>query len=187
MTLASIYLWITIFIVQPHKEERFIYVIYPLIYHNAAHAWNSFTHLFDFVAPKINFSPDFQRKLKSFLLWGLALMYITLSAARVLAQVRGFNAPMQVFVSLESASTVCLGKEWYRFPSSFFIPETSRAMFVKSAFDGLLPGRFPEDKELGWRGGISKVPESMNDQNLEELSHLVTVPFYHLSNRKGSN
>jgi hypothetical protein len=60
-------------------------------------------------------------------------------------------------------------------------------MFVKSAFDGLLPGRFPEDEELGWRGGISKVPESMNDQNLEELSHLVTVPFYHLSNRKGSN
>ena len=187
MTLASIYLWITIFIVQPHKEERFIYVIYPLIYHNAAHAWNSFTHLFDFVATKINFSPNFQRKLKSFLLWGLALMYLTLSAARVLAQVRGFSAPMQVFVSLESASTVCFGKEWYRFPSSFFIPETSRAMFVKSGFDGLLPGRFPEDKELGWRGGISKVPESMNDQNLEELSHLVTVPFHHLSNRKGSN
>jgi len=164
-----------------------MYVIYPLICYNAAHAWTSFAHLFDFTATKINLSPAFQRTLKSFLLWGLALLYLTFSAARVLAQVRGFSAPMQVFASVESASTVCLGKEWYRFPSSFFIPKTSRALFVKSAFDGLLPGRFAADKELGWRAGASKVPTSMNDQNLEEPSHLVRVPFYHLSNMPGSN
>jgi alpha-1,2-mannosyltransferase len=173
MTLVSIYLWIGIFIVQPHKEERFMYVIYPLICYNASHAWSSFMHIFDFMAPKINLSPAFQRTLKCFILWGLALLYLTFSAARVLAQVRGFGAPMQVFAGLESASTVCLGKEWYRFPSSFFIPETSRAMFVKSAFDGLLPGRFPEGKDIGRRSGICKVPTSMNDRNLEEPSHLV--------------
>jgi alpha-1,2-mannosyltransferase len=176
MTLASVYVWIGIFIVQPHKEERFMYVIYPLICYNAAHALDSFIHAFDFVAARIPIPQTLQRDLKSFILCGLALVYFTFSAARVLAQVRGFSAPMQVLGGVESSSTVCLGKEWYRFPSSFFIPETSRAMFVKSAFDGLLPGRFPEEKELGWRGGTSKIPASMNDRNLEELSHLVNIP-----------
>jgi len=30
------YLWIAIFTAQPHKEERFLFVIYPLIVFNAA-------------------------------------------------------------------------------------------------------------------------------------------------------
>lgn len=35
---------------------------------------------------------------------------------------------------------VCLGKEWYRFGSSFFIPNAEQKVsFVKSGFDGLLP------------------------------------------------
>ena len=154
-----------------------MYVIYPLICYNAAHAWKSFSCVFNFIIDGIKLRPALRRSLKSFVLWGVFLTYVTLSAARVLAQVRGYRAHMQVFTSVENSSTVCLGKEWYRFPSSFFIPETSRALFVKSAFDGLLPGRFPEGNELGWRGGISKVPEKMNDQNQEELSHLVqSVP-----------
>jgi len=177
VTLASVYVWIGIFIVQPHKEERFMYVIYPLTCYNAAHALGFFMDIFDFVTTKLRQPRHFERHLRSLILWGLALVYVAISAARIFAQIRGFSAPMQVLADMKSSSTVCLGKEWYRFPSSFFIPETSRAMFVKSAFDGLLPGRFPEEQDLGWAGGICKVPASMNDQNLEELSHLVTIPF----------
>lgn len=34
--LAPMYLWFAIMFVQPHKEERFLYPVYPLIYFNAA-------------------------------------------------------------------------------------------------------------------------------------------------------
>jgi len=36
MKLVPMYLWIIIFTAQPHKEERFLFVIYPLIVFNAA-------------------------------------------------------------------------------------------------------------------------------------------------------
>lgn len=35
---------------------------------------------------------------------------------------------------------VCVGDEWYRYPSSFFLPGPAyRLQFVKSGFDGMLP------------------------------------------------
>ena len=36
--------------------------------------------------------------------------------------------------------SVCVGEEWYRYPSSFFLPGPAyRLQFVKSGFDGMLP------------------------------------------------
>ena len=36
--------------------------------------------------------------------------------------------------------SVCVGDEWYRYPSSFFLPGSAyRLQFVKSNFDGMLP------------------------------------------------
>jgi alpha-1,2-mannosyltransferase len=169
----SIYAWIWIFIVQPHKEERFMYVIYPLICYNAAHALNSSENLAKFLCNKKINPSTFQLLIRSTKAVIIALHAI-ISLARVLAQLRAFSAPMLVYGELNGYSTVCLGKEWYRFPSSFFIPENSEAMFVKSTFDGLLPGRFPASGNLGERSGTWQIPTGMNDRNLEEASHLVT-------------
>jgi hypothetical protein len=69
---------------------------------------------------------------------------------------------------------VCLGKEWYRFPSSFNIPQGVHAKFVKSEFSGLLPGEFSEaDASLGLFPGTWLVPSGMNDENLEDPSKYV--------------
>ena len=39
--------------------------------------------------------------------------------------------------------SVCVGDEWYRYPSSFFLPGSAyRLQFVKSGFDGMLPIAF---------------------------------------------
>lgn len=113
-------------------------------------------------------------------------IYAVLSLARILAQLRAYEAPMQVYHGLESLSNICLGKEWYRFPSSFFIPEGSQALLVKSAFDGLLPGKFRDSDDSGWRSGTWRIPSGMNDQNLEELSHLVNSSV-EISLTKGSH
>jgi alpha-1,2-mannosyltransferase len=151
-----------------------MYVIYPMICYNAAHALESTISIVDkFLDGKVN------RRLSKVLsrsVWcGPTGLYILLSLARIFAQIRAFRAPMQVYGNLESPSTVCLGKEWYRYPSSFFIPNDSRAMFVKSAFNGLLPGRFDESEGSGWRSATWKTPEGMNDRNLEEPSHQVSL------------
>jgi alpha-1,2-mannosyltransferase len=48
--------------------------------------------------------------------------------------IAGYHAPLDLFMELNNLSTekqlpseqtinVCAGKEWYRFPSSFFLPD----------------------------------------------------------------
>lgn len=174
LTLLSIYLWIGIFIVQPHKEERFMYVIYPLLCYNAVHAIEFLKELFESLSSKHLRPSTTQALLGAFKSIFIAL-YALLSLARILAQLRGFAAPMHVYGEVKDYSTICLGKEWYRFPSSFFVPENSHALFIKSAFDGLLPGRFMESEDRGWRSGIWQIPTGMNDRNIEETSHLVSI------------
>lgn len=152
-----------------------MYVIYPLMCYNAVYAVNSSTKLLELACYKVlgfSRSPLLSRAAKGVFI----VLYSTLSLARVLAQVRAFSAPMHVYSGLRDHSTVCLGKEWYRYPSSFFIPENSDVLFVKSAFDGLLPGRFPASANLEWRSGTWQIPNGMNDRNFEESSHHVKYP-----------
>jgi len=171
--LTSIYLWLVIFSFQPHKEERFMYVIYPLICYNAAQTIETCVNFFrELSAGKLR--PSISRGITNSFRCGIFLSYSTISLARILALVRAYQAPMQVYENIMPASTICLAKEWYRFPSSFFIPTTSRAFFVKSEFDGLLPGKFHESNYTDWRSGTWRLPSGMNNQNREELSHLVS-------------
>ena len=36
LQLSGLYVWLAIFVAQPHKEERFLYVVYPLFAYHAA-------------------------------------------------------------------------------------------------------------------------------------------------------
>lgn len=151
-----------------------MYVIYPLLCYNAVHAIDFLKQLFESLSVK-HFQPSTTRSLVKAFKFTFIALYVILSLARILAQLRAFAAPMQVYGEVRDYSRICLGKEWYRFPSSFFVPENSHALFVKSAFDGLLPGRFVESEDLGWRSGIWQIPRGMNDRNLEEISHSVNI------------
>ena len=84
--------------------------------------------------------------------------------------------------------TLCLGKEWYRFPSHWLIPDGVNVEFVKSGFEGMLPRHFERSvgagagvgEEWWWRrGGMSFVPSDLNDQNKEEPLHYVSVILVH--------
>lgn len=45
---------------------------------------------------------------------------------------------------------VCVGAEWYRFPSAFFLPgDRCRLRFIKSGFTGLLPRQFDPGEVRG--------------------------------------
>ena len=69
---------------------------------------------------------------------------------------------------------MCLGHEWYYFPSHFFLPENTTLAFVRDGFYGQLPQPF--DSSIGILHGISKKPaQPVNDKNKEEMSRYVTV------------
>lgn len=102
------------------------------------------------------------------------------SVNHILGHMSAYSAPLKVYKPLfdptvaRPGDTVCLGKEWYRFPSSFNLPQGVRAKFIKSKFSGLLPGEFSEaDASLGLFPGTWLVPSGMNDENLEDPSKYV--------------
>jgi len=55
MKLVPMYLWLAIFTAQPHKEERFLFVIYPLIVFNAAVAIFSIRRIINILSDFIHF------------------------------------------------------------------------------------------------------------------------------------
>lgn len=179
--VSPFYLWLLIFSVQPHKEERFMYPIYPFLCLNCAIALHI---LLSYIG-----TSD-RRKLLGKIPAGLkfgaisifVLFTIGMSILRTVGIVTAYQAPLRVYSRLQnprysnSEETVCLGKEWYRFPSSYFLPSGIRARFVKSAFDGLLPGQFNEAKVgFGLFPGTWLEPSGMNDQNIEDPGKYIDI------------
>ena len=167
------YLWFAVFTSQAHKEERFMYPAYPLLCFNAAIAMDVILVYLGRISrlPILGRIPP---KFKLLLTIGGVVLAVTLGILRTLATVTAYGAPLQVLKplqTLEFADTerfVCLGKEWYRFPSSYFLAKKMRAGFVKSAFDGLLPGQFSEATTGFGRRPTWLVPPGMNDRNIED-------------------
>ena len=173
MLVTPFYVWLAIFSVQAHKEERFMYPAYPFLCINAAitlhtmlfHLGNSSPNSFvGQIPPSIKLASV---ALAVFLTVGASLL-------RTLGTVTAYSAPLEIYKPLQSPlfaeleGSLCLGKEWYRFPSSYFLPRSMRARFVKSAFDGLLPGQFSEASTGFGFFPTWLIPTGMNDQNIED-------------------
>lgn len=173
---VPILVWSFIFFRQPHKEERFFYPIYSLVCLSAA---TFTTEVCNFVCQIVTL------KFISRCLIGLSsLLYITVSSSRILALVNNYGAPLTtatIFHVREvgnptlSIVNVCVGREWYHFPTSFFLPDNYRLRFVKSGFDGLLPGDFEENVSI--KEATSAYPTGMNANNA--FSQDKVFPFDH--------
>jgi alpha-1,2-mannosyltransferase len=72
---------------------------------------------------------------------------------------------------------LCVGKEWYRFPGHFLIPNGIETRFIKSEFDGLLPQPFHTGSggALWPWNGMRVVPEGLNDLNKENNIYYVCI------------
>jgi alpha-1,2-mannosyltransferase len=157
------YLWLSIVIVQPHKEERFLYVIYPAICVNAAISLQICMSTFR----------PFARVCAASVLFTTIL----LSTLRSTALATYYRAPSSLYSHLEyeaSPASICVGREWYRYQSSYFLQDNQRLKFIKSGFDGLLPGEFDESPHFGWDiPGAYRVPQGMNNRNQEDKGKYV--------------
>jgi alpha-1,2-mannosyltransferase len=262
--LAQLYLWFFLMSGRPHKEERFMFVVFPLVSFAAAVSITIFSDLVSGALPLFFKQPtvavassgrsaalngkriSLARALVVIFLLGTA----QLSLSRLVALARGYSSPMAAWTFLarelqdhvystgqsevpaghswyqkmktETAlealffhtkpgltavadvvkdsvlpligrtggkkikksnkkkdsppgAVVCVGKEWYRFPSTFFLPERARShaalpaprstarqehgpvnlLFLKSSFGGQLPQPF--------------LPKSMNGTAIERL------------------
>lgn len=170
-------IWSGIFFLQPHKEERFLYPIYPLITLSAALFVSKIFALVSQISIKVipNHKIANVASRGGKILFG-ALVF-AVSILRILNLVENYSAPL---VTLENISqlpasdrivNVCVGKEWYHIPNSLFLPDNYRFRFVKSGFDGLLPGDFLENG--GLRQATSSIPTNMNNKNAFESDKVI--------------
>ena len=178
--ITPFYLWLAIFSAQAHKEERFMYPVYPFLCVNAAITLHTVLHYLG-NSDSNNLIGRFSAKIKLVFVTMFVLLTVGVGILRTLGTVTAYAAPLAIYKPIQrpdyadAGGNVCLGKEWYRFPSSYFLPKNMRARFVKSAFDGLLPGQFSEATTGFGFFPTWLVPSGMNDQNIEDPGKYVDI------------
>lgn len=180
--MSPFYLWLAIFSFQPHKEERFMYPMYPCLALNAAMSLHIILAAFGNTDAK-TLVGKIPPKLKLLAVASVIIASVDVGVARIYGIYTAYSAPLKIYEPLQAGTTgssgefVCFAKEWYRFPSQYHLPNNMRAKFVKSEFDGLLPGEFAERAVSGfglWPGAWM-VPSGMNDQNIEDVGKYVSL------------
>lgn len=167
LALTPMYVTLALFFKMAHKEERFLTMTYPHICLAAAVT-------LDWILQRTVGS---RSAIATFGALVVVACFWCISLSRNAALYHHFKAPLRIYEdfyysnsssSFESSS-LCIGKEWYRVPSSFFLPEmqagTLPLLRVNSSFDGQLPQPFGV-----WPRGLWEVPPHMNDRNLREPS-----------------
>ncbi|XP_078283044.1 alpha-1,2-mannosyltransferase ALG9 isoform X2 [Rhinoraja longicauda] len=182
LTLSPMYIWIVIFFTRPHKEERFLFPIYPLICLCGAVALSALQKSYHFLFQR--YRPDHYTVSSNWLALGTVTLFGLLSLSRSVALFRGYHAPLDLYPEFHRIATdptihtvpegrpinVCIGKEWYRFPSSFLLPDNWQLQFITSEFRGQLPKPFAKGLKA-----TQTLPTDMNDQNREEPSRYVDI------------
>ena len=176
----------------PHKEERFLYMIYPSICLSAAIALGSVAEGVLLMSRRAK-----SRVLETVVIGvvcAVLLVSSLLSLSRTAALMTYYGAPAKIYNSLPTPKgfedgkvwpgylateymngeddheiNVCVGDEWYRFPSSYHFPSKHyRLRFIKTDFGGALPMPFNRDK-----GGTAHTPVGLNDDNVAHPAQYV--------------
>ncbi|XP_053964276.1 alpha-1,2-mannosyltransferase ALG9 [Anastrepha ludens] len=180
LSLAPLYLWLLVFFPQPHKEERFLFPIYPLISLCGAITVDVFQRIFyrlkSLLAVKSKTAVG-SHYLEHTMFIAIFVMLVStlLGLSRVFSLYRNYHAPMDIVMELNKFKTseqyqddrvynVCIGKDWYRYPGSFFLPAKNfRLRFLKSEFRGILPVYYTDGKNA-----TQVVHPYFNDMNQED-------------------
>ncbi|KAF7559513.1 hypothetical protein G7046_g4649 [Stylonectria norvegica] len=186
--IAPFYMWLTIFTLQPHKEERFMYPVYPFLILNASISFHLVLTALGNTDPK-TLVGKISARLKLLSVALAVFLSLDVGLARVYGVYSAYSAPLNIYAPLWKNVTgtgviglpedvVCFGKEWYRFPSSYFLPRDIHAKFVRSEFRGLLPGEFSEARNgFGFWSGTWLPTDGMNGQNEEDPGKYTELRF----------
>ncbi|KAI8320796.1 hypothetical protein GQ54DRAFT_245605, partial [Martensiomyces pterosporus] len=187
--ITPFYLAFLVFSLQPHKEERFMSIVYPNLCFNAAVSLSLLHPLRAWAASMLGGAKRGGQGKSDRLNMAILLAAGALGLLRMAALNRYYSAPVNAFMELPGHSpkasggdrpllplgpVVCMGKDWYRFPSSYWLPEGYRLEFIQSRFDGHLPGSFaPVGTSGSARASTSMERTDFNGLNKWEPSHVV--------------
>eukprot|EP01138_Halocafeteria_seosinensis_P012776 gb/GECG01013052.1/.p1 GENE.gb/GECG01013052.1/~~gb/GECG01013052.1/.p1 ORF type:complete len:665 (+),score=42.18 gb/GECG01013052.1/:1-1995(+) len=204
--VCTLILWVGFMSTRPHKEERFMFPIYPLLAFAAAIGLEAVGNFVQYISGS--------SRLKRFIVVCALLGHAISGSSRIAGLRLHYGAPLAAWEELFRVSQgekapegalsptgadrllaswgtkpsntgmrVCAGKEWYRFPASFFLPDQVspwiydqnatvvknpvrsgrlELRFVRSGFRGELPQEF--DEENGTQGNN----DGFNMYNREE-------------------
>ena len=116
---------------------------------------------------------------KQFFIVAFATVVGLISILRIMNLVENYSAPITIFRQVAelppktTITNVCVGREWYHFPASFFLPDNYRLRFLRSGFDGLLPGDFKESSSI--LESTSTVPDDMNNKNMFSAGKVISL------------
>jgi len=152
---------LTVFSAMAHKEERFLFIVYPLIAFCASIVLSNHRE-------KTLVARTFEHLIRP-----TVMTYIILAMSRICCLIEGYNGPLRLYHKYSTSydkpgTNLCVGKEWYRFPSSLFT-EHSNVLWLKSSFDGQLPVYFKEVDGTWQNGG------PFNEMNHEEMSRYSSI------------
>lgn len=178
--ISVIYLWLVVVVPRPHKEERFLFPIYPIICFSAVVSLDvHLDMLFGLLGHLTNIkATPTSRGLLHASVW---IPMAALSLMRAVALHKYYGAPLAIYAVLHSyASTgtttkpqlVCTCGEWYRFPSSFTLPDNHQLAFLPCSFMGQLPQPF---SKYGSSVESRTVMQPFNDQNQHEPTRYSAV------------
>ena len=201
---------------MPHKEERFLFVVYPLIALSASVGMSMTLHIL-----RGSGASKCRRTLARMVAVGAILAFVSLSVSRTTSLILNYGAPLKIWTELHQLGraalkepsvlpfpfeqivqqpiekstiahdasiqhrleeelhqlthtphrhniNVCVGKEWYRYSSTFFLPTLYwpngrrvdfRLRFLDSDFGGLLPKEFHEEWQYQARHGAHTFDE----------------------------
>ena len=205
LLLLPMILWICVVFSRPHKEERFLFPIYPMIAVGTALVIDKildmmyFGHLSKLTLKGITTTTRTRTRTtvsvsRAKILCGTFLLipFVLFSISRSMVLSDGYTAPLKLYKHLydhilteqkyndsyssgnkDKLSLVCVGGEWYRFPSSYHLPGNFRLAFLKSSFGGQLPQQFTE---LGSKEESLLIQSGkFNDMNQEEMDRYVNI------------
>lgn len=194
--MAPFYLWVWVVFPRPHKEERFLYPIYPCLCLGAAIVSVSFTQgVLNHPWRQSQQGQQEQKHKSTRNVWGsviiLALIWIpaaTISLSRTVALSKYYSAPLHVYSQMSAAlateakasfkregsnspasstNIVCTCGEWYRYPSSFFI-ESESSKVVFGFAPSTFTGQLPQPFTKEGSGLPTPTSNHFNDKNQPE-------------------
>ncbi|XP_039296136.1 alpha-1,2-mannosyltransferase ALG9 [Nilaparvata lugens] len=183
LSLAPLYIWLAVFWIQPHKEERFLFPVYPLVCLCGAITLDAGQKLWFRMV--VRSGVHYLQHTTLVIIPALVVVCL-LGLMRIVVLYKGYHAPMDIFMELNKLAAedvisedqplnICIGKEWHRFPSSFFLPSDNwNLRFLKSEFKGQLPQPYSL-----LDNATMVLPANMNDMNKEEPSRYVNESICH--------
>ncbi|XP_013193554.2 alpha-1,2-mannosyltransferase ALG9 [Amyelois transitella] len=146
LDLMPLALWLAVFMIQPHKEERFLYPVYSMIVLAGAISLDCLQKMTFAVGTEL-FRWRKERERRHYLAYTGPLMVMcvilagVLGISRTMSLYNNYHGPMLLLRSLPpSGGKLCFGKEWYRSPSQFH--STQHVRFIDSEFSGQLPAPY---------------------------------------------